>query len=637
MRFRRLSGLALLAALLGAGSATRAAAPPDQPAANDGHAAEVMRCVRLSSSDAAAAAQLAQTLLAKPDLSPTMRVRASVCLGVAQSHIGDALASRAAAQQAIELLESSAVSADERMKTYNMAGQILITIGDVQQASAMFERFYELAKQNKDAKWQVVAIGQRARIASDFLDDLPTAEQLTREALELGVAAHQENANLYYTYGMILVRMQRYDAAMPMLDRALAVLAQDPPEAQAILAPRIQTHRAEVLAARGQTDAARALLETSLAKQRGLPDALGETVTLSKLGRLQLGTGDRDAALASAQQAEALAERGHYRIEQQQALQLLSDVQMARGDAEDALTTARRAFALEAANLKNQNLQSLAGLQALHAQQAELDSIERANLLRDLALAALLLLGLFGGAIAFYQRRVNQRLRLTSNTDPLTGLLNRRAASRQLAVMSTHSGEGGHAHVVMLLDADRFKAINDEYGHEYGDEILLAISARLQALCAKEDIVARWGGEEFLVARTDCSLGDAERLAERLRAGISGTPILLADGRRLAVTLSIGFAPWPFFPDPEGNLWKDSLQLADQALYAAKHAGRDAWVGLWGTPAGVGTPMRNVRQSVERAQIKGWVAVRSSRSLSANASSDGRSMPADAYPTPLAH
>lgn len=636
MRSRRLSGLALFAALLWTGAAACAAAAPAAPAADDADAAEVTRCVRLSSSDAAVAAQLAHTLLAKPDLSPTMRVRANICLGVAQSHIGDALASRAAAQQAIELLEGSAVSADERMKTYNMAGQILITIGDVQQASALFERFYELAKQNKDAKWQVVAIGQRARIASDFLDDLPAAEKLTREALELGVAAHQENANLYYTYGMILVRMQRYDAALPMLDRALAVLAQDPPEAQAILAPRIQSHRAEALAAHGQTGTARALLETSLAKQRSLPDALGEAVTLSKLGRLQLDAGDRDAALASAQQAEALAERGHYRIEQQQALQLLSDVQMARGEAADALTTARRAFALEAANLKNQNLQSIAGLQALHAQQAELGRIERANLLRDLALAALLLLALFGGAIAFYQRRVNQRLRLTSNTDPLTGLLNRRAASRQLAVMSTHSGDDGHAHVVMLLDADRFKAINDEYGHEYGDEILLAISTRLQALCAKEDVVARWGGEEFLVARTDCSLADAERLAERLRAGISETPILLTDGRRLAVTLSIGFAPWPFFPDPEGNLWKDSLQLADQALYAAKHAGRDAWVGLWGTPAGVGTPMRNVRQSVERAQLKGWVAVRSSRSLAANASSDGRGAPVDAQPAPLA-
>jgi diguanylate cyclase (GGDEF)-like protein len=634
MRTRRLPGPALLAALLWAGVAAggAAAAAPAPPEAGDPDLADTARCMRLGSADATAAVELARAMLARPGASAVMRIRANVCMGVAQSHIGDAQAARAAARAALDLLEHSEVSDEERMKAYNMAGLILITIGDVQQAATQFERFYAFAKRLRDAKWQIVALGQRARIASDFLDDQPAAERLTREALELGVAAHQEDANLYYTYGMILVRMQRYEDALPMLDRALDLLPKDPPEAQAILGPRIRTHRAEALAARGRTAEARALLEASLETQRDLPDALGETVTLTKLGRMQLAAGETDAALDSARRADALAERGNYRLERQQALQLLADVQAARGDAAAALATARRAFELEAANLRNQNLQSIAGLQALHDEQAELDRVERADLLRDLAFAALLLFVLFAGAIGLYQRRVNQRLRLTSNTDPLTGLLNRRAASRQLAAMSTRAGDDRHAHVLMLLDADRFKAINDEYGHEYGDEILLAISARLQALCGAGDIVARWGGEEFLVARADSTLAEAEHLAERLRAGVSETPILLTDGRRLAVTLSIGFAPWPFFPDPEGNPWKDSLQLADQALYAAKHAGRDAWVGLWGTPDGAGTPMRSVRQSVERAQLRGWITVRSSRSLSATALAASRAGAPQAAP-----
>lgn len=365
MRFRRLPGPVLLAALLWAGVAVRVPAATSAPGPRDAHAADVTRCLQLGSSNAAAAVELARTLLAEPELSRTMRIRANICLGVAQSHVGDALASRAAAAAAIDLLERDDVSDDERMRGYNMAGQILITIGDVQQASALFERFYELGLQHRDAQWQIVALSQRAHIASDFLDDLAAAEQYTRQALELSVAAHEENANVYYTYGMILVRMQRYDEALPMLDRALALLPKDPPEIQPILAPRIRTHRAEVLFARGQTSEARTLLEASLEKQRSLPDALGETVTLTKLGRVQLAADDTDAALASARQAEQLAERGHYRLERQQALQLLTDVQMARGEVAEALAAERRAFALETANLRNQNLQSIAGMQEI--------------------------------------------------------------------------------------------------------------------------------------------------------------------------------------------------------------------------------------------------------------------------------
>src|SRR5690606_17774767 len=125
---------------------------------------------------------------------------------------------------------------------------------------------------------------------------------------------------------------------------------------------------------------------------------------------------------------------------------------------------------------------------------------------RALALGALLLTLTFGAGIAAIQAYRYRRLSITSANDALTGVLNRRGAMQRLdaGALESHSAGGnvGDASraVLMLLDVDHFKSINDRFGHPVGDEVLRAIAKRLKAVCSSHDIVARWGGEEFLVA-----------------------------------------------------------------------------------------------------------------------------------------
>ena len=111
--------------------------------------------------------------------------------------------------------------------------------------------------------------------------------------------------------------------------------------------------------------------------------------------------------------------------------------------------------------------------------------------------------------------------------------------------------------------------------------VLAATAARLRAACRPGDVVSRWGGEEFVVACQGLDPARARTVAERLRAAAhAATPELAEAG---PLTVSIGFACLPFLPGstrPGG--WQESVTLADRALYAAKHSGRNAWVGLWG-------------------------------------------------------
>lgn len=152
--------------------------------------------------------------------------------------------------------------------------------------------------------------------------------------------------------------------------------------------------------------------------------------------------------------------------------------------------------------------------------------------------------------------------------DELTELPNRRGATRQLDVLISRARRHGHQLALLLIDADRFKAINDEHGHAIGDVVLRELSARLRERVRREDVVGRWGGEEFVVALPETTPDGAAAVAESLRAGVSGTPIS-ADGTELSVTISIGVAAWT------GQELDDLVARADQALYAAKAAGRD--------------------------------------------------------------
>lgn len=164
-------------------------------------------------------------------------------------------------------------------------------------------------------------------------------------------------------------------------------------------------------------------------------------------------------------------------------------------------------------------------------------------------------------------------LRLAA-TDPLTGLFNRRYALTQLDRIARNAPESGERFAVMVLDLDRFKRINDRYGHAAGDAVLTEVAARMNSCLRRDDFLARIGGEEFLAVIRGCDLAAAESAAERLRSHVSDTPIGLPEGAgQETMTLSIGLVVGgaPGAPQDPALL----VNLADRGLYAAKADGRN--------------------------------------------------------------
>ena len=143
------------------------------------------------------------------------------------------------------------------------------------------------------------------------------------------------------------------------------------------------------------------------------------------------------------------------------------------------------------------------------------------------------------------------------------------------------AGGGADTLYFFMIDIDAFKRINDGHGHQAGDEVLVQFAQRLRTLCREDDLLVRWGGEEFVLVTRLGDPDSAVRLAERIRAAVAGEAMYLSHGAVLSITCSIGFAPWPFSTTwPALGDWQQTSALADRCLYAAKAAGRNAWVGL---------------------------------------------------------
>jgi diguanylate cyclase (GGDEF)-like protein len=152
---------------------------------------------------------------------------------------------------------------------------------------------------------------------------------------------------------------------------------------------------------------------------------------------------------------------------------------------------------------------------------------------------------------------------LQAATDPLTGLANR----RRLQVEVGRTRESSEAYAVVLADLDRFKDLNDTYGHEVGDRALRLFAGLLKDMVRERDLACRYGGEEFVVLLPQCSVAQAADVVDRIRAELIG---LLAGGDVPGFTASFGIADSTMADDFDGV-----LRLADEALLRAKHGGRN--------------------------------------------------------------
>ncbi len=153
--------------------------------------------------------------------------------------------------------------------------------------------------------------------------------------------------------------------------------------------------------------------------------------------------------------------------------------------------------------------------------------------------------------------------------DTMTGLTNRREGLIRLEGEYQRYLRNRQSFSVILLDIDLFKGVNDHYGHQTGDELIIKVADKLKEGCRRIDIVSRWGGEEFLAILPETGVEEAIRIAERIRQSIAAAPATY-DGRIVRTTISAGVASIHGAESPSRL-----LQRADEALYTAKATGRN--------------------------------------------------------------
>ncbi|MBO6716658.1 MAG: PleD family two-component system response regulator [Rhizobiaceae bacterium] len=177
------------------------------------------------------------------------------------------------------------------------------------------------------------------------------------------------------------------------------------------------------------------------------------------------------------------------------------------------------------------------------------------------------------------RKRYNDRLRASVTqtiemavTDGLTGLHNRRYLDSHLETLFERAVARRRPLSLMILDIDRFKAINDTHGHDVGDEVLVEFATRMRRNVRGIDLACRYGGEEFIIVMPDTEFAVAARVAERIRAEIAGNAFAYgSDGKTIDVTISVGVSSLQQPKDSAAAL----LKRADVALYEAKNGGRN--------------------------------------------------------------
>lgn len=242
----------------------------------------------------------------------------------------------------------------------------------------------------------------------------------------------------------------------------------------------------------------------------------------------------------------------------------------------------------------------------INQRQKEIDALEQKNRLQDVeiqnknlqrivAILAILVAIAAAATLFALNRRVsrsNQRLRKSnqqlvhkSTHDPLTGLLNRRAFEEIMKQQYRNPQLAGapdsqlHS-VLILLDIDHFKVVNDQHGHATGDQVLVELGERLQSILREHDRLIRWGGEEFMIYVHKIPQERIAHAIERALGVVAATPFMHS-GRKIWVTISIGYIQMPLPGEPGSEIsWDKALQLCDEAMYMAKDGGRNQAIGV---------------------------------------------------------
>jgi diguanylate cyclase (GGDEF)-like protein len=362
---------------------------------------------------------------------------------------------------------------------------------------------------------------------------------------------------------------------------------------------------------------------------RSRNDLRAERALINNAGIAKIGLGRIADGRLDMNRALELSQRGGDTGRQANTLLEFGEALAAAGDARGALELYHRERALSAELMRVNRSVALKDLQTRNdavARQREIELLARDNALKTAALANRdllqrlwwLLAGVMLLAITLVTmlyrrvREINQRLaashvqlQVQSERDPLTNLANRRHFQAVMAGLgNTHGFEG----VLLLVDIDHFKKINDVHGHSAGDQVLVEVAKRLNDAVRNDDLVVRWGGEEFLILAPQAVAEQAEQMATRVLRILGQTPISVGT-QALRVTGSIGYARFPLPPYNADVPWEQAINLVDMALYTAKNQGRNRSVGIASSTASMPEALRSIEADFDRAWHEGRVTL----------------------------
>ncbi|MBZ9612292.1 tetratricopeptide repeat-containing diguanylate cyclase [Rheinheimera maricola] len=516
--------------------------------------------------------------------------------------------------------------------TYNSIGTVLEKMGQYEAALQAHQQslalHYQLGEQSNIAS-AIYNLGDLNRT----LGDSPKALSYFLQSLELDKATG-DLRNIAYSHnklGYMYCESGDFVAAAEHLNQALALFVQ-------VDAPRdadwARVNLAKLAMAQNNHDEAQQILDNVIARaqQKNYHSLLVDAYKM--VSELAIRKGDDEAALSYIAAGLAQAQQNNELADEAQLQKMRVDVLIRQDAVRDALTALLQQKKLEEDIFSSKKAATIASIQAqteytrqqlqierLQQQQAlQQAGLEQQRLTRNLWLVGLtavfvLMLSLYRRYIQQQQNRrleqqVNartqelkqkhaelesayQQLETISLTDKLTGLHNRHFLESHIENDLDHcqrlyqdwrAGKTAKPEnadlVVFLIDLDNFKALNDTYGHNIGDEVLKRLKHRMQQVFRQTDYLVRWGGEEFVAVARFINREDAKTLAQRFIETIQQSPFIIEGLAPLQVSCSLGYACYPLDMNQQNSRWPTLLRLADLSLYAAKYSGRNGWVGI---------------------------------------------------------
>jgi diguanylate cyclase (GGDEF)-like protein len=446
---------------------------------------------------------------------------------------------------------------------------ILSDLGDHTHALDLFHEalgVFDSHRATLDPVQEATCLGA-VGIACTQLGEFAQAEDAYLRALEAyrGVRNAEGMGYLYNNLAILRVRAiqalpERGDAAAPLARELFEFIDQglDLDERSihsAHLRALLLNTKGDGLRALGRAAEALPMIERALDTYREMNSPRGEADAAADLGAALIELGRVDEALARLQTGLDVAVAHELKDHQRRLRRLLSDALEKSGDHREALAQYKTYHRLER-ELSDRDTQKKLQQLALREEIGKALSEARAQSRRSAEL--------FEQNEAL--RRQTEALDRIAYVDALTGLPNRRRFEERAAALPEQLPE---TFAVAVLDIDFFKRINDTWSHAMGDTVLQAVGMLLHSHCREEDLVARIGGEEFVLVLSGISPGQAMEACERVRAGIEAHPWSSVQAG-MNVTISIGLA----VADGKSALG-DLLKTADARLYAAKRGGRN--------------------------------------------------------------